>query len=463
MYLFATSGKRHWSTDYVEHLRTVHFSLVVLCVALIVLSLSRRPNEIQLAHAQIVQVQELVNGSHRDWDWNWDWLETQLKDQTAELERHFGHPPDFEYDTVTFESRGIIRRVPLSILRGDYIVRNPEKSPKGLIFLSSAIPFSDEQLKKPKTLREFRELWEGLSSENLFMILPEKISRTAFLIHPREFGGKAYSRVIVSFSKTGRSMGKSSGPCQDGPDPHRFFLGEYSQHAMEDIKKDNPQFEYRYYYGCTLSTEGSGTEEMPSEALTLPIESFSKVPFDGQTALIAHSRSEWAWHHGSFDYSFPQLSAATKEYEDLDITKIEQVLAEEDKRTGDSFEAIGVKFPADSVHLWGILIIVGIQLYFWIHLRERSSKLSEGDTGWDVAWIGVYPSKVARVAMFSSTLVLPVLAALSLGIRGSHTAFFERFHSPWTYWSLFTLSILFVCALGILACVCLPQNGRKQN
>src|ERR1039457_3541840 len=45
-----TRGSAHWSTDYVEHLRTVHFTLVAVCVALIILSTARTQTEALRKH-----------------------------------------------------------------------------------------------------------------------------------------------------------------------------------------------------------------------------------------------------------------------------------------------------------------------------------------------------------------------------------------------------------------------------
>jgi hypothetical protein len=39
----------HWSKDYVEHLRTVHFSLIALSLAALVLAMSPNPDEVKKA------------------------------------------------------------------------------------------------------------------------------------------------------------------------------------------------------------------------------------------------------------------------------------------------------------------------------------------------------------------------------------------------------------------------------
>ena len=51
----------HWSKDFVEHLRTIHFTLIALCVGLIVLASFPSKTEIQVAHEQVSEILEVVN------------------------------------------------------------------------------------------------------------------------------------------------------------------------------------------------------------------------------------------------------------------------------------------------------------------------------------------------------------------------------------------------------------------
>ena len=50
----------HWSKDFVEHLRTVHFALIVTCVALIVIKTSGTESSYQKARDQIELVKQLI-------------------------------------------------------------------------------------------------------------------------------------------------------------------------------------------------------------------------------------------------------------------------------------------------------------------------------------------------------------------------------------------------------------------
>lgn len=51
----------HWSKDFVEHLRTVHFKLIALCIGLIILASFPGKTEIQIAYEQASQILEVTN------------------------------------------------------------------------------------------------------------------------------------------------------------------------------------------------------------------------------------------------------------------------------------------------------------------------------------------------------------------------------------------------------------------
>ena len=141
--------------------------------------------------------------------------------------------------------------------------------------------------------------------------------------------------------------------------------------------------------------------------------SISQTTLDVQTTLI---RTHPYWKSGAFSSSFSELDKATANIQDNSFETISSTLQEEaSKPKADSFEVFGVKFPVEKATRWGILLIVGIQLYLWIHLHELSPKLKEGDAGWDVAWIGVYQSLAARMLFVASTALLPVVTIAALG------------------------------------------------
>ena len=64
---------------------------------------------------------------------------------------------------------------------------------------------------------------------------------------------------------------------------------------------------------------------------------------------------------------------------------------------------------------WGTLIIVIIQIYLLLHLRELSTRLKGEDHSFKAAWIGIYPDLIARTVSLLTTSFLPI-AVLVYGI-----------------------------------------------
>ena len=54
----------HWSEDFVEHIRTVHFSLVAVCLALIGLLQFEKPKDAKTAQSQLQEIKLAVDA----WD-----------------------------------------------------------------------------------------------------------------------------------------------------------------------------------------------------------------------------------------------------------------------------------------------------------------------------------------------------------------------------------------------------------
>jgi hypothetical protein len=151
----------------------------------------------------------------------------------------------------------------------------------------------------------------------------------------------------------------------------------------------------------------------------IPVLDSRTYKYDAQNLLLSHARPQWDWLHGSFDTAFRQLDEFTTDYQGFDIDSIEPVLRAEEQRGGESFEVAGIKFPAERTPIWGAIVVLAIQVYLWIHLRQLSPKLKPKDPGWDVAWIGVYTSLSARVVMFLTTVLLPAVVVLGLVMHWS--------------------------------------------
>ena len=68
----------------------------------------------------------------------------------------------------------------------------------------------------------------------------------------------------------------------------------------------------------------------------------------------------------------------------LRFEDIRQMLADEATKGPDVFEAFGMRLPASQITLWGIIVLLCVQLYSVTYLRLLTGKLRTDDAGWEV-------------------------------------------------------------------------------
>ena len=453
----------HWSTDYVEHIRTVHFTLIAVCVALFVLSTSRAQTDVQIAHEQIRQIREFLGTPKKEGPSyigrrvHYDWLSEGARSRVNEwsnspLSIHGRLPGalvvtlvdnslEFSHDGATWQGQ-------LDLLDDQNYLWDwkPRK------WTDDSLPDPREQRSTvevlrvhPDALEQFRNLWD--LTDHVYLDLPIAVSTTAFVMGHGSYEDRTpfWDPITLNDAKVAHDASPRKSL---GVNPV-LRLSEYQQEQIKHMLVQDPTLRARLNFTGFIYPVENNRAEL---TVSIPVSHYVSIPYDAQSVLISHAKKEWDWKHGQFDYSFRQLSEITKEYPTINLETYEQVLNREEKRGGESFEALGIKFPAENTTRWGILVIIGIQIYFWIHLRELRPKLRRNDPGWDVAWIGVYTSKYAKVAMFVLTWLLPLTAALSLGIRGLQISSFAKMN-----WVLLVFGGAATLILGFLGWMRLPS------
>jgi hypothetical protein len=110
---------------------------------------------------------------------------------------------------------------------------------------------------------------------------------------------------------------------------------------------------------------------------------------------------------GKYSASFPELSVASEELQDIPIDPVQKHLRRLAEKTASSFEIFGTKIPAEAVSLWGLLIIIGIGIYFYLNVSELRSRLQPNDKAWSKAWLGVHDYSGSKLAMLIPVGIFP--------------------------------------------------------
>jgi hypothetical protein len=170
------------------------------------------------------------------------------------------------------------------------------------------------------------------------------------------------------------------------------------------------------------------------------------------------------WKTDEFNVSFRDLDQATKGLESLEFEDIKKIISDEASKGPEVFEAFGMKFPARQVTLGGIVVLLGVQLYFFLYLKQLSGKLRSDDAGWDVPWIGMNQSRAGLFFFFTTLVLFPISAiALLVGKAISQstrdywvaTDHFFRFTVGFSSWDLSVIVQILGLLAGFLAVVLL--------
>src|SRR5260370_22580002 len=164
----------HWSKDHVEHLRTVHFSLLVVSVALLAIAATRSQSEISTAHQQIKDILELARS------WDADWLqahaENRMRDQNDPNKKTLA-------DVIRRVSEPIIIRVNHADNSEVLSLKFPE--PNWTIEGEPLLPLQVEnygqwlhadlrgdtrivRLNRPNSLMDFKRFWDALEQALIY-------------------------------------------------------------------------------------------------------------------------------------------------------------------------------------------------------------------------------------------------------------------------------------------------------
>ena len=114
---------------------------------------------------------------------------------------------------------------------------------------------------------------------------------------------------------------------------------------------------------------------------------------------------------GQFASTFPDLALAAAGREDLDLRILAPQIYADAAKGDEAFEAFGMKFPSDQITRWGLVVLICVQLYLFLYLKQLYNKLQPDDPGWDAPWIVMDQSLLARAIVFLSVVVLPIIAA----------------------------------------------------
>jgi hypothetical protein len=406
------------SKDFVEQLRLIHFTLIVTCLGLVVIALSPPPKLMERAREQLGQIvtvssqwgpgKEFMSSAQKHSANNKLYPQWRIPDKQDTLQC----PPDSlqpaTWKSPHTERNYILGERPIQALFHGGPFLNTHNQPGFRIKVPPDMV--TETIEPPKNILEFRRLWDA----RLDLVCATEINNRVFTLNP----------TVAKELK--RSMGNKTG------DQINFALAENSTipGIPPEVDADGVSFTDRNDF---------------SPHIVLPVKTVS-IPVDIR-AEIRGKFTQGQWFDGDFAYAFYELDKATSGIQKLPFSDLAPVLDQQEQREKGTFEAFGIKFPAEGTVRWGILLILGVQLYFWLHVAEYRRRAFPRT---DVAWIGAYPQLVSRIVFFLTSAVAPVLVVAFL-------LFFQREQAVTRVWA----DLAFLLS-GIMAAI-LWHEHRRSN
>jgi len=117
----------------------------------------------------------------------------------------------------------------------------------------------------------------------------------------------------------------------------------------------------------------------------------------------------------SFNRAFYDLLQVADKNGVYTLPELSEVLSKSELSETPVFEAFGIRFPTDLATLGGTIVLLCVQLYFFVYLRRLYGSLSPNDPGWNVPWIGMDASGLTRMVFFVTVVIFPSLSLVVIG------------------------------------------------
>ncbi|KAA6465330.1 hypothetical protein DYQ86_05150 [Acidobacteria bacterium AB60] len=400
---FPESLSSGWSKDFVEHIRTVHFSLIAICLALIGLLQFQKPKDLSGAQRQLTDIKNAVDG----------WDSAQVTGAVRDtLMKAGAFPAMIAPGPSTRLFKIATYDMPVAFAPTPCILTSQDNLPKSCTDPLEVTSANSQFLRKPASLAEFRDWWNFLSRDpSLIKPDPNKVSKSAFSIDQSGHLKVLHYSPVPSPSPSPNSSMMQSPSISPNPPVSSFSIP-----SVRFLTSQEAALIHSASTAGPLDLAYSIDDSSSKRTILIPVEIGSRTTISAQASLIA---THPYWRPGSFSTAFKDLDDASSQMQGQSLDAIASYFAAQAVKAHepDSFEVFGVKFPIETASAWGIALIIGVQLYFWVHLLELSPRLGEKDEGWNVAWIGVYPRLPARIVYLMSVVALPLI---TMGLLGNH-------------------------------------------
>lgn len=152
------------------------------------------------------------------------------------------------------------------------------------------------------------------------------------------------------------------------------------------------------------------------------------VPMRFRDSRIWEGPRSWLVKHYSLPISamgfvqdFNELNRVTALYMELPIDRVADILNAEIQRGGERVQMLGLTFSLKVLSQTAAGIIMLVQMYFALHLKQFHLFASSADR---IAWVALYPNNYARSLTLATGVILPVTTCVYA--MNAHPSYFNE-------------------------------------
>lgn len=391
-----------------EQLRTIHLTLLLICLVLLAATFAERHGPLKRAYEQATMIERWSQRDHEVATLLLTEAEKLFKeDEAPKTTGARKHREALRYVRLSFNGTTV-----LSIKRDRFLygVAGGRREENFQALTSSSSIYSWE------TLFDFIGTWNTsyLVVENPLFTRPEFDTR-------REIKSSC-GPLVMEPSSTGESR-VFSNPFSYVSDTKQLGLEAYFESPVQHKRDSIP---YDDHKNCGIKQSLGEVEP-------------GRLDVRGALRQVLDANLSTA----QFNEAFPDLYESTKYLTSLTLEDLEQHLREQANKEGEKVEMFGAKIPYDLVSVFGAMVLIACEFYLWCHLVALTTYLSKEKTYDFTGYIGLYTDQLAiRTFTLLSVSLVPI-AVLGLTIWKSR-------RNEWWEWTIPSVALPLSLLLGVL-------------
>lgn len=377
-------------TDFATHLRTVHFTLVLVCVVTIISLHGVSPGELDQAQEQMRQIRQIKS------EWS-EWITRWSYDQVHGLEK-MGIDPGGSVPSAIhvcsddgrnwdFQLRGS----PMTFLMSVQGENEQRGFANAVRKVNGDLQFYSLTDSWPNTLKEFKDFWDSATNGHMGVRIVQSVERKVHFLSSNDTDSVAEWTPPCSTQSSGLDL------------------------QLRRTDKVCPEWVQQRVGGSVFCAT------VPNEKRIVA------VPVTFRDSRIWEGPRSWLVKHYSlpnsatgFVQDFRELNRITALYIDLPIDRVAEILNAEIQRSGERVQMLGLTFSLKVLSQAAAGIIMVVQMYFVLHLRQFRLLAPDKD---QIAWVALYNNNYARFLTIATGMILP--AATCVYATNAHFSYFN--------------------------------------